>query len=138
MLSATLGLDDSAGEKKLQDDSTNVEAETSGTSSPNIIDVEQPQQERKTNNNTNAHISATDRDVTISERDTYMLRKRLAQERLERYSAKHLKGDLFAVAKVQRAVINIQRMMRGKLARKQYNDLQESRFALIELVLYLM
>tara|TARA_B100000780_G_C21116069_1_gene451565 strand:- start:1009 stop:2874 length:1866 start_codon:yes stop_codon:yes gene_type:complete len=120
MLSMPAGLDDSPNKNSFME-----------TSKETVLDVE-PQK--------STHVAATDREVNyhINARESYIIKQNQAKERLMRYSAKHLKGDMFGIAKVQRAVINIQRVMRGKLARRQYMELRQSRFALIELFLYLL
>ena len=136
MLSAaTMGLDGTSP-KKVSSEVVQPNIFAESASSTPLVDLEKAAAPNK--------LSATDRDVnfrhkkyTFSARETYLLEKKLARERLEKYSKKHLRGDIYALAKVQRSVIQIQRIMRGKLARKQYRSLMASRFALVELLLFL-
>ena len=86
MLSAaTMGLDGTSPKKLSSEVQPNIFAE-SASSTP-LVDLEKAAPNK---------LSATDRDVnfrrnnyTFSARETYLLEKKMARERLEKYSKKH-------------------------------------------------
>ena len=132
MLSTSLGLD-SPIQPEEPEEQTAVDIATPTTpTTPSTPSTKAPAA-------TDTNQLATERKVhRLTPKETYYIKQKLAQDRLKRYAQDHLKSDFFAVGKVQRAVINIQRMMRGKLARRQYQSLQDSKYALIELLLFIM
>ena len=140
MLSAGAGLDEPLGAEQKETTLKITPAPTT-TTATTPTSTEAADQTPTLTSNT---LDASERKIAtptvhlLSKKEKYYIRQKIAQERLKRYSAKHFKGDMFAIGKVQRAVVNIQRMMRGKIAREQYNSLQSSRYALIELLLFLV
>ncbi len=62
-------------------------------------------------------------------------------ERFNAYASKNLrrtKGDMHGLMVVQNAVINIQRVMRGKIARQQYAALMDARYAIRDLLIFIV
>jgi hypothetical protein len=162
MLSGSLGLDSSASSQDqdetslyISDSNTFSSSSSVDTSSTPVTSVgnskrfntkEQPsgdnssasQKEQPSLTSSTSNGKTANKMHRLSAKERRYIQKHVAQERLKRYSANHLKTDIFALGKVQRSVINIQRIMRGKLAREQYFSLQNSKYALMELLLFLV